>query len=53
MHQPYSRISENLLFVLLIAAVAGWFTAPVALELHLASRAGTCLAAASEVEALS
>jgi hypothetical protein len=30
MEQPTSRISENVLFTLLLIALAGWLTAPVA-----------------------
>jgi hypothetical protein len=50
MNQPYNRISENVLFVVLMAAVAGWVTAPAAVELQLASAAQACIAAAFDVE---
>jgi hypothetical protein len=46
MDQPYNRISENVLFALLLAAQIGWFTAPVAADLHSAEAAGACFAAA-------
>lgn len=45
MGQPYSRISENVLFSLLVAALIGWTTAPVATDLQPASAAGVCVAA--------
>jgi hypothetical protein len=41
MGQPYSRISENVLFTLLLTALVGWVTAPVASDLLSASVAGT------------
>ena len=34
MGQPYSRISENVLFTLLVAALIGWVAAPVAADLQ-------------------
>lgn len=33
MDQPYNRISENVLFTLLLTAFVGWLTAPVASDL--------------------
>jgi len=33
MNQPYNRISENVLFTLLLTALVGWLTAPVAADL--------------------
>ena len=33
MDQPYNRISENVLFTLLLTALVGWLTAPVASDL--------------------
>jgi hypothetical protein len=37
MDQPYNRISENVLFTLLLTALVGWLTAPVASDLLSAS----------------
>jgi hypothetical protein len=42
----HNRISENLLFGLLLATVAGSVTAPAAAGLHLVSGAGACFASA-------
>jgi hypothetical protein len=39
MDQPYNRISENVLFTLLLTALVGWLTAPVASDLLSASAA--------------
>jgi multisubunit Na+/H+ antiporter MnhG subunit len=39
MDQPYNRISENVLFTLLLAALVGWLTAPMASDLLSASAA--------------
>ena len=39
MDQPYNRISENVLFTLLLAALGGWLTAPAASDLLSASPA--------------
>ena len=33
MDQPYNRVSENVLFTLLLTALVGWLTAPVASDL--------------------
>ena len=41
MEKSYARIFENVLFVLLLATMAGWVTAPAATDLHLASHAAT------------
>ena len=40
MDQPYNRISENVLFALLLTALVGWLTVPVAPDLPSASAAG-------------
>jgi hypothetical protein len=37
MDQPYNRISENVLFTLLLTALVGWLTAPAASDLLSAS----------------
>ena len=37
MDQPYSRTSENVLFTLLLTALVGWLTAPLASDLLSAS----------------
>ena len=47
MDQPYNRISENVLFALLLTALVGWLTMPVAPDLPSASAAGACHAAVS------
>jgi multisubunit Na+/H+ antiporter MnhG subunit len=39
MDQSYHRISENVLFTLLLTALVGWLTAPVASDLLSASAA--------------
>ncbi|HUD24421.1 MAG TPA: hypothetical protein VMQ45_01945 [Burkholderiaceae bacterium] len=39
MDQPYNRISENVLFTLLLTALVGWLTAPAASDLLSASPA--------------
>jgi hypothetical protein len=39
MDQPYNRISENVLFTLLLTTLVGWLTAPVASNLLSASAA--------------
>jgi hypothetical protein len=44
MGQPYSRISENVLFILLAAALIGWVAAPVAADLQPASAVGAWFA---------
>jgi len=49
MDQPYSRISENVLFTLLLTALLGWLTAPVASDLLSASAAGASHAAVAGV----
>jgi hypothetical protein len=48
MGQPYNRISENVLFALLLAALIGWFTAPVAADLQSASVARACFAVGAQ-----
>ena len=47
MHEPLSRISENLLFTVLLAALAGWIGTPVTTSLPLASYANACFAVAA------
>jgi hypothetical protein len=49
MNLHHNRIPENLLFVLLIASVAGWITAPMAADLQSATAASTCLVAGPPV----
>jgi len=39
MDQPYNRISENVLFTVLLTALVGWLTGPVASDLLSASAA--------------
>ena len=46
----HGRISENVLFTLLLAALAGCITAPVAADLQSSPLAGTCLAACVPVQ---
>jgi len=47
MDQPYNRISENVLFILVLAALVGSLTAPFAADLQPASPASACVAAAA------
>ncbi len=42
MRHTYSRISEDLLFAVLLTALAGWIGTPVTADLPLASHAGAC-----------
>ena len=45
MNKPYGRISENVLFAVLLAAVIGWTAAPVVADpLGASSRAGSLAA---------
>jgi hypothetical protein len=44
MDQPYNRISENVLFALLLTALVAWLTVPMASDLPSASAARACLA---------
>jgi len=49
MNQPYSRISENVLFAALVAAVIGWAAFSVAADQQAASSANASVAAAAQV----
>lgn len=49
MDQPYNRISENVLFALLLAALLGSVTAPVAADLGSVPAAGVCFAVATGI----
>lgn len=50
MNLPHNRLSENLLFVLLLATVAGSVMAPAAAGLQLAASGGRAHFAATPVE---
>ena len=52
MDQPYNRISENVLFALLLAASVGWVTVPVAADLQSAPAAGASFAAPTQAHRL-
>jgi len=50
MGQSYNRISENVLFALLLAALGGWFSATAAVDLPLASVSATSFAVSTQPE---
>ena len=52
MPRSFSRISENLLFAVLLTALAGWLGGPVTAELPPAFRASGCFAVAAGVHPL-
>ncbi|MBV8209832.1 MAG: hypothetical protein JO133_07190 [Burkholderiaceae bacterium] len=50
MGQSYNRISENVLFALLLAALGGWFSATAAVDLPLALVSATSFAVSTQPE---
>ena len=46
MRHSYSRITEDLLFTVLLTALAGWIGTPVTADLSLASHADACFVVA-------
>jgi len=48
----FNRISENVLFALLLAASVGWVTVPVAADLQSASPANPAFVAPTQVHRL-